>query len=183
MKTKQSSLQTLTLVLKWFTLRLQSPKQFSVTICFAILKASLIPFSLPQVLDRLCLITFTLFTIIATLAVLAAAPHVIVKQTSGQSISCPPPGKLTFRQLDRWLENLCSADQEICAQLIEKSSADQEKLISNFQNARRLPVHLDGGEGILIRVKLVAINYLPGKTLFNLFVEYRTHKTLIQRHV
>ena len=32
-----------------------------------------------QVLDRLCLITFTLFTIIATLAVLAAAPHVIVK--------------------------------------------------------------------------------------------------------
>jgi len=32
-----------------------------------------------MVLDRLCLITFTLFTIIATLAVLAAAPHVIVK--------------------------------------------------------------------------------------------------------
>ena len=28
---------------------------------------------------RLCLITFTLFTIVATLAVLAAAPHVIVK--------------------------------------------------------------------------------------------------------
>lgn len=32
-----------------------------------------------MVLDRLCLITFTLFTIVATLAVLAAAPHVIVK--------------------------------------------------------------------------------------------------------
>jgi len=31
-----------------------------------------------MVLDRLCLITFTMFTIIATLAVLAAAPHVIV---------------------------------------------------------------------------------------------------------
>lgn len=31
-----------------------------------------------MVLDRLCLITFTLFTIIATAAVLAAAPHVIV---------------------------------------------------------------------------------------------------------
>jgi len=31
-----------------------------------------------MVLDRLCLITFTLFTIIATFAVLAAAPHVIV---------------------------------------------------------------------------------------------------------
>jgi len=75
---------------------------------------------------------------------------------------------------------LCSADQEICAQLIEKSSADQEKLISNFQNARRLPVYLDGGEGILIGVKLVAINYLPGKTLFNLFVEYRTQNVDIE---
>ena len=32
-----------------------------------------------MVLDRLCLITFTVFTIIATLAVLAAAPNVIVK--------------------------------------------------------------------------------------------------------
>ena len=32
-----------------------------------------------MVLDRLCLITFTLFTVIATVAVLAAAPHVIVK--------------------------------------------------------------------------------------------------------
>jgi len=31
-----------------------------------------------MVLDRLCLITFTAFTIIATIAVLAAAPHVIV---------------------------------------------------------------------------------------------------------
>ena len=31
-----------------------------------------------MVLDRLCLITFTLFTVIATVAVLAAAPHVIV---------------------------------------------------------------------------------------------------------
>ena len=31
-----------------------------------------------MVLDRLCLITFTLFTIIATVAVLASAPHVIV---------------------------------------------------------------------------------------------------------
>ena len=32
-----------------------------------------------MVLDRLCLVLFTAFTIIATLAVLAAAPHVIVK--------------------------------------------------------------------------------------------------------
>ena len=32
-----------------------------------------------MVLDRLCLVFFTVFTIIATLAVLAAAPHVIVK--------------------------------------------------------------------------------------------------------
>jgi len=32
-----------------------------------------------MVLDRLCLLCFTAFTIIATLAVLAAAPHVIVK--------------------------------------------------------------------------------------------------------
>ena len=32
-----------------------------------------------MVLDRLCLITFTLFTVIATIAVLVAAPHVIVK--------------------------------------------------------------------------------------------------------
>ena len=32
-----------------------------------------------MVLDRLCLVFFTAFTIIATLAVLAAAPHVIVK--------------------------------------------------------------------------------------------------------
>ncbi|XP_023333966.1 neuronal acetylcholine receptor subunit alpha-7 isoform X2 [Eurytemora carolleeae] len=31
-----------------------------------------------MVLDRLCLITFTMFTLIATIAVLAAAPHVIV---------------------------------------------------------------------------------------------------------
>ena len=31
-----------------------------------------------MVLDRLCLLTFTLFTIVATVAVLAAAPHVIV---------------------------------------------------------------------------------------------------------
>ena len=31
-----------------------------------------------QVLDRLCLIIFTAFTIIATVAVLSAAPHVIV---------------------------------------------------------------------------------------------------------
>ena len=31
-----------------------------------------------MVLDRLCLITFTAFTVIATVAVLAAAPHVIV---------------------------------------------------------------------------------------------------------
>lgn len=31
-----------------------------------------------MVLDRLCLIIFTLFTIVATVAVLAAAPHVIV---------------------------------------------------------------------------------------------------------
>ena len=30
-----------------------------------------------MVLDRLCLITFTAFTVIATVAVLAAAPHVI----------------------------------------------------------------------------------------------------------
>eukprot|EP00090_Calanus_glacialis_P006441 TRINITY_DN15013_c0_g1_i1.p1 TRINITY_DN15013_c0_g1~~TRINITY_DN15013_c0_g1_i1.p1 ORF type:complete len:128 (-),score=7.71 TRINITY_DN15013_c0_g1_i1:453-812(-) len=32
-----------------------------------------------MVLDRLCLVFFTVFTIVATLAVLAAAPHVIVK--------------------------------------------------------------------------------------------------------
>ena len=32
-----------------------------------------------MVLDRICLITFSLFTIVATVAVLAAAPHVIVK--------------------------------------------------------------------------------------------------------
>ena len=32
-----------------------------------------------MVLDRICLITFSLFTIIATIVVLAAAPHVIVK--------------------------------------------------------------------------------------------------------
>ena len=32
-----------------------------------------------MVLDRLCLVFFTVFTIIATVAVLAAAPHVIVK--------------------------------------------------------------------------------------------------------
>ena len=32
-----------------------------------------------MVLDRICLITFSMFTIIATIAVLAAAPHVIVK--------------------------------------------------------------------------------------------------------
>ena len=32
-----------------------------------------------MVLDRLCLVFFTVFTIIATLAVLATAPHVIVK--------------------------------------------------------------------------------------------------------
>ena len=32
-----------------------------------------------MVLDRLCLITFTLFTVIATIAVLVVAPHVIVK--------------------------------------------------------------------------------------------------------
>ena len=31
-----------------------------------------------MVLDRLCLITFTLFTFIATIAVLLTAPHVIV---------------------------------------------------------------------------------------------------------
>ena len=31
-----------------------------------------------MVLDRLCLITFTLFTIIATIALLLAAPHIIV---------------------------------------------------------------------------------------------------------
>ena len=31
-----------------------------------------------MVLDRLCLITFTLFTIIATIAVLFSAPHIIV---------------------------------------------------------------------------------------------------------
>ena len=31
-----------------------------------------------MVLDRLCLITFTLFTIIATIAVLLSAPHIIV---------------------------------------------------------------------------------------------------------
>ena len=31
-----------------------------------------------MVLDRLCLITFTAFTVIATFAVLAAAPHVVV---------------------------------------------------------------------------------------------------------
>ena len=31
-----------------------------------------------MVLDRLCLIVFTLFTRVATVAVLAAAPHVIV---------------------------------------------------------------------------------------------------------
>ena len=32
-----------------------------------------------MVLDRLCLITFSLFTILATIGVLIAAPHVIVK--------------------------------------------------------------------------------------------------------
>ena len=32
-----------------------------------------------MVLDRLCLVFFTAFTFIATVAVLAAAPHVIVK--------------------------------------------------------------------------------------------------------
>ena len=32
-----------------------------------------------MVLDRICLITFSLFTVIATVVVLAAAPHVIVK--------------------------------------------------------------------------------------------------------
>ena len=31
-----------------------------------------------MVLDRLCLLTFTAFTIIATVAVLLAAPHIIV---------------------------------------------------------------------------------------------------------
>ena len=35
-----------------------------------------------MVLDRICLITFSLFTIIATIVVLAAAPHVIVKWKS-----------------------------------------------------------------------------------------------------
>ena len=32
-----------------------------------------------MVLDRMCLITFSLFTILATIGVLTAAPHVIVK--------------------------------------------------------------------------------------------------------
>ena len=46
-----------------------------------------------MVLDRLCLITFTLFTIIATLAVLAAAPHVIVKYKTIRSFTnTEPPG-------------------------------------------------------------------------------------------
>ncbi len=31
-----------------------------------------------MVLDRLCLITFTMFTIVATIAVLLSAPHIIV---------------------------------------------------------------------------------------------------------
>ncbi len=31
-----------------------------------------------MVLDRLCLITFTVFTIVATIAVLLSAPHIIV---------------------------------------------------------------------------------------------------------
>jgi len=31
-----------------------------------------------MVLDRLCLITFTLFTFVATIAVLLSAPHIIV---------------------------------------------------------------------------------------------------------
>ena len=35
-------------------------------------------FTLTMLLNRLCLITFTAFTVIATVAVLAAAPHVIV---------------------------------------------------------------------------------------------------------
>ena len=34
--------------------------------------------TLTLLLNRLCLITFTAFTVIATVAVLAAAPHVIV---------------------------------------------------------------------------------------------------------
>ena len=32
-----------------------------------------------MVLDRICLITFSLFTVLATIVVLAAAPHVIVR--------------------------------------------------------------------------------------------------------
>lgn len=39
-----------------------------------------------MVLDRICLITFSLFTIIATIVVLAAAPHVIVKWKSRNSL-------------------------------------------------------------------------------------------------
>ena len=35
-------------------------------------------FTFTLLLNRLCLITFTAFTVIATVAVLAAAPHVIV---------------------------------------------------------------------------------------------------------
>ncbi|KAJ4434603.1 hypothetical protein ANN_23165 [Periplaneta americana] len=50
-----------------------------------------------MVVDRLCLIIFTLFTVIATIAVLFSAPHIIV--TSHRDLSTPV-SRVTMRQIE-----------------------------------------------------------------------------------
>jgi len=85
-----------------------------------------------------------------------------------------PAGRLTFTQPVRWLlQSLCSAGQKM------SRNAQLKKVDQQFREYATL-ARLFGlwGEGTLIRVKLVAINYLPEKRCLTCLLNI-VHKTLI----
>ena len=83
-----------------------------------------------QVLDRLCLVLFTIFTALATIIVLMAAPHVIVKWFGIFVVVCYLGCYLVF-----WFcNNTCAHDSPPCFSqvIVEDSSAFNLLLHSQF---------------------------------------------------
>ena len=83
-----------------------------------------------------------------------------------------PAGQLTFGQLASWSENLCSADQE---KLSWSGKVDQQ-----FPEWETLGRPSGPGRGDPDRSQISRNQLFAGKTLFNLFVEYRTQNVDIE---
>ncbi|GFG30444.1 hypothetical protein Cfor_03686, partial [Coptotermes formosanus] len=75
-----------------------------------------------MVVDRFCLIIFTLFTIIATVAVLLSAPHIIVQETDKQTVQLSQMNKSKALLIYTWGQNVILRGQFSYGQITYKSS-------------------------------------------------------------